>query len=196
MSKGRLRFKEIACITNVFEWYEFTIYSFLAIPIGMAFFNSKSPKMAILESLFVFAFSYLVRPLGSIFFSYIGDKYHSSIALKYSMIAMAIPTALIGILPGYDEIGLLAPSSLVTLRFIQGFAAGGELPSCASFLYEVSSNDDNKNIICSMTNIGGMIGVLLASFSVYVLYSFFSSDEIIKWYWRIPFILSILWIKN
>lgn len=191
INNGKVGLKEIACLTNIFEWYEFTIYSFLAVPIGIAFFNSQTTELAILNSLSVFALSYLVRPLGSIFFSYIGDKYHSSIALGYSMIAMAIPTALIGILPGYKDIGIFAPIALIILRFIQGFAAGGELPSCASFLYETSVNSKNHSIICSMTNIGGMIGVLLASFTVYILYSLYASSEIVKWMWRIPFILSI-----
>lgn len=181
---------QISCVTNIFEWYEFTVYSFMALSIGYNFFASKSPIFAILQSLAVFSISYLIRPIGGIFFGYLGEKYSSQVAFKYSMIIMAIPTIIMGLLPTYNQVGIISPVTLIVLRLIQGFAAGGELPSCATYLYKQSDKSINKVFLCGLINIGGMIGVLMASGIVSLIYLFTSTQVIQSWAWRIPFLLA------
>ena len=177
--------------SNIFEWFDFTLFLFFSVPIGLCFFDQKSSTVAALYSFSVFAVSYIVRPLGSFLFSYIADKTSALNALRYTMLALTIPSAIIGFLPSYDKIGVFSSFILIILRCLQGVAAGGELPCLAVFAFESSPDSKYKNVWCAITNIGGMIGVLLASLSAFTLYYFFSVESINNWAWRIPFILTI-----
>jgi MFS transporter, MHS family, proline/betaine transporter len=184
---------KISAFTNIFEWYDFTVYSFLAVPIGVNFFNPHmSHRVILLNSLLIFAIGYLIRPLGSIFFGYIGDKYSVNIALKYSILIMSLPTIFIGILPNYKTLGFYSTILLLVMRLVQGFGAGGEMPTCATFVYKYNLHKKyNKVFFCSLINIGGMCGVLGASFIVLLIYHFFSLSQINDFAWRIPFMIGI-----
>lgn len=182
---------QFSCLTNIFEWYEFVLFSYLAVPIGYNFFDSSSKIIALLQSLALFASSYLIRPLGSLFFGYLGDKYHTRLALQLSMTIMAVPTVLTGILPTYHQVGIIAPILLITLRLIQGFSAGGELPSCAAYLFGLVHRLPNRTLLCGLVNIGGMIGVLCSSLIVFILHSMASHHTIQTWAWRVPFLLGL-----
>lgn len=140
-------------------------------------------------SFIVFTISYLVRPLGSVFWGYIGDRYSPQTVIKYTVLMMAIPTVLIGIIPGYKQIGILSPVFLILLRLIQGIAAGGEIATTASYIYENSALRLNKTLLCALPSIGSMLGSLLASSISYLLYKLLDSSIIMEWGWRIPFLL-------
>lgn len=176
-------------VANIFEWYEFCISAFLAVVLGKLFFAAHNEIIAIIWSFALFALSYFIRPLGSIYFGYIGDKYGSGISLKYSMCIMTIPTCLIGILPTYNSIGYLATFLLIIFKLIQGFAAGGELPVSAAYVYQIAHEKPNSNLLCSLVSVGSMSGVLLASFVVSLLYLLLPEVSIYNWGWRLPFIL-------
>jgi len=181
----------LGLFANIAEWYDFSIYAFLATTIGEIFFNTKQPKIALIAAFFWFTISYLARPIGSICWGYLGDYYGRKWALKWSLIAMAIPTILIGILPTYDSVGILATTCLIILRLIQGFAAGGELPISACYIYEISPKE-RKNFFCSIVAASPMIGLLFGSIAAFLLYLFFSEDAIIHYAWRIPFLFGFV----
>src|SRR5262245_6412133 len=103
-------------IGNVLEWYDFAIYGYFAAAIGRHFFPSEDAVAQLLSAFAVFAVGYLVRPIGGALIGHIGDRYGRRAALVVSVAAMAVPTFLIGVLPGYDTLGLLAPIALVLLR--------------------------------------------------------------------------------
>lgn len=177
---------KIGVVANIIEWYEFCVYGYLAGVIGQLFFKQTNPGLSIIQAFFLFSISYLIRPLGSIFFGYVGDKYGRNIALNCSLLMMSIPTFLIGVLPTYQDIGLTAMFLLLVLRVIQGFAAGGELPISACYVYE-SALLKNRSILCSSVSVSSLLGVLCGSLVVTILSSIFTNEEVIQWAWRIPF---------
>ena len=182
---------KLSITLNAFEWYEFTIYAFLTNVIQHVFFSNKSNIIGMIYSLAIFTISYLIRPVGSIFWGYIADKYQTATALRFSTLWMTIPTFFIGILP-VSYLGVFySPILLLFLRIIQGFAAGGELPLSGAYIYECTKNHKYCKILCSFVNIGGMFGVLLASLVVFLLYLIFNEKTITLWAWRIPFLLGL-----
>lgn len=187
-NKGTKQAIFVGFLGNVVEWYDFSIYAYLAYVLSNVFFGAKDRKIALLEVFLVFSLSYLIRPIGSIYFGYIGDKIGRSTALKISLFLMAIPTIFIGILPSYNKIGVLSTILLIILRAIQGFAAGGELPCSACYLYETSPKN-KRNFHCSFVAASSMLGVLFGSLIVSILVMIFPEDIMRSWGWRIPFLL-------
>ena len=115
-------------IGNALEWYDFALYGYFAVAIGRHFFPHEDPVAQLLSAFGVFALGYLMRPLGGVLVGHIGDRLSRRAALTFSVAAMTIPTFLIGILPGYATLGVLAPILLTLLRIVQGLAVGGEYP--------------------------------------------------------------------
>src|SRR5260370_18768110 len=114
---------------HVLEWYDFAIYGYFATPIGRHFFPHEDAVAQLLSAFGVFALGYLMRPVGGVVIGHIGDRFGRRAALTFSVAAMAIPTFLIGLLPGYATLGLLAPIALTFLRMVQGLSVGGEYTS-------------------------------------------------------------------
>ena len=123
-------------IGNVFEWYDFAIYGYFATQIGRHFFPHGDAVAQLLSAFGVFAIGYLMRPIGGVLVGHIGDRFGRRTALTFSVTAMAIPTFLVGLLPTYQTIGVLAPIGLTLLRVVQGLSVGGEYPSSMVFLVE------------------------------------------------------------
>ena len=109
-------------IGNVLEWYDFAIYGYFAAQIGRQFFPHEDPVAQLLSAFGVLAVGYLIRPIGGVLIGHIGDCFGRRAALTFSVAAMAIPTFLIGLLPGYASIGLLVPIALIVLRIFQGLS--------------------------------------------------------------------------
>ncbi len=181
---------KIGLVANVFEWYEFTVYAYLADIIGQLFFGTENSGGRLIKVFGIFAIGYLARPLGSLFFGVIGDRVGRSMPLKMSLMMMAVPTVLIGCLPTYHSIGLLAPILLLILRCIQGVAMGAELPLNGCYLFEASSAN-HKSILCSIATASMNIGVLLASLAAFLLFSVFDRQTVLAWAWRIPFLFGL-----
>jgi MHS family proline/betaine transporter-like MFS transporter len=177
-------------IANVFEWYEFSIFGFLASFIGKLFFKADHPIIELINAYSVFALSFIARPLGGVFFGMMGDRIGRSASLRLSLILMSVPTILIGLMPTYYQVGMIASVSLLTLRLIQGFAAGGELPTTACYVFEASPTG-NRSLLCSVIAISPKLGMLLASLVSFLLVYCFDEQTLLDGAWRIPFLLGI-----
>lgn len=182
----------ISCmIGNALEWYDFVIYGYFAVIFGSLFFPTYDPLTQILASWGVFWSGFLARPLGSIVFGHIGDKISRKFALMLSIYVMAIPTALMGCLPTYEQVGIIATVSIIILRVFQGFAIGGEFTGSMVFLVEHAPKD-KKGLWGSWASFSAVLGVILGSVFVAHLNSKLSAEEMQSWGWRVPFIVSIL----
>lgn len=178
-------------IGNALEWYDFVIYGYFAVVFGTLFFPNVNHLIQILASWGIFWMGFLARPLGSLFFGHIGDKFSRKSALTLSIYIMAIPTALIGCLPTYEQVGIVAPLLLVILRTLQGFAIGGEFTGSMIFLVE-HAPPEKRGLWGSWASFSAILGVIIGSALVTSLNSYFSSEIMQTWGWRIPFILSLL----
>jgi MHS family proline/betaine transporter-like MFS transporter len=178
-------------IGNVMEWYDFAVYGYFASIIGRQFFPSDNPSVSLLAAFGAFAAGFLVRPLGGLVFGRIGDVVGRQRAMTLSVLAMAIPTVLIGLLPTYDMIGVAAPIAIVLLRIIQGLSVGGEYTSSLVFLAEhAKPNRRARTAIWGMW--GATAGILMGSAVGAVVSNFVSDDQLVRWGWRLPFLIGAM----
>jgi MHS family proline/betaine transporter-like MFS transporter len=177
-------------IANTFEWYDYALFGNFASLIGQKFFPETDSESAILNAFMVFAIGYLMRPLGGIFFGVVGDKFGRKTALSLSVICMSIPTAIIGILPTYEEIGSAASILMALMRMIQGLSMGGALTGSISFLIEHTSKK-HRGLVGSIPMAGICVGILLGTVVSLVIRSIMSDYDFNSWGWRIPFLLGI-----
>lgn len=182
---------KISFTTNVFECYDTIIAGYLAAIMGHLFFKSNSEVMAVILSFATFSTRFLAEPIGGIFWGHFGDKRGSGLATKYSMLVMALPSCLIGLLPVYDTIGYGATVLFLLLNLIQGFGAGGQVATNFCYVYEQATDTRHASLFCGLAAAGGWVGSLLASLVAFLLYASFSHATIYSWAWRIPFLISI-----
>lgn len=178
-------------IGNVIEYYDFALIGFLAVMMGNLFFPSHDPFLSLLGSFGAFAAGMIMRPVGALIFGHIGDRVSRRTALMSSLLMMALPTFLIGFLPTYAQIGILAPILLVLLRMIQGLSVGGEYASSIVYLVEQSA-PDHQNLYGSFVSVGAKIGMALGSGFCGALLWYIGGDAMGEWGWRIPFWASII----
>jgi MHS family proline/betaine transporter-like MFS transporter len=178
-------------IGNVLEWYDFAIYGYFAASIGRAFFPKEDAVAQLLSSFGIFAVGYLMRPLGGALVGHIGDKFGRRAALTFSVAAMALPTFLVGVLPGYDVLGVAAPILLTVLRMIQGLSVGGEYTTSIVFMVEQAS-PGRRGLLGAMAGCGAVGGILLGSATGALLAAALPSAAMDSWGWRIPFMVGIL----
>ncbi|MBL3685825.1 MFS transporter [Leucobacter zeae] len=172
------------------HWFDWAVYAYLAGTLAAVFFPEESSTAGLLATFAVFAVSFLVRPLGAIIFGRLGDRLGRKQTLSIVILSMAIATLVLGVLPGYDTIGILAPILLIVTRVVQGLAAGGEFGSAAAFLGEFSPAK-RRGFGVSWLEFGSLLGFLLASFVVYLLNVVFDPQQIVDWAWRIPFLITV-----
>lgn len=177
-------------IGNALEWYAFVIFGFFAPTISQLFFPSSSETVGLIKAFSLFGMAFIARPLGAIIFGHIGDKFSRKNALLLSIFIMAIPTVLIGCLPGYDSLGILAPVLLSLLLVAQGFAIGGEFTGSMVFMVE-SAQPHQRGLIGSWATFSCVFGVILGSLVSLACTHLYSPEEILEGAWRIPFILTL-----
>src|SRR4051812_3530566 len=178
-------------IGNVLEWYDFAIYGYFAAQIGHYFFPHEDAIAQLLSAFAVFAIGYLMRPIGGVIVGHIGDRFGRRAALTFSVTAMAIPTFLIGLLPGYQTIGLLAPIALTLLRMVQGLSVGGEYTSSMVFLVE-RAPEGRRGLMGALASCGACGGILLGSAVGAGFAAMMSTAALESWGWRIPFLLGLV----
>ena len=187
------KYKTVAAgmIGNLLEWYDFAIYGYFAAAIGRHFFPHQDPVAQLLSAFGVFAVGYLMRPVGGALIGHIGDRFGRRAALTFSVVAMAIPTFLIGLLPGYATIGLAAPVALTLLRMVQGLSVGGEYTSSMVFLVE-QAPERRRGLMGALASCGATAGILLGSAVGAGFAATMSSAALEAWGWRIPFLLGLV----
>jgi len=178
-------------IGNVLEWYDFSIYGYFAVAIGRTFFPKEDPVAQILLAFGVFAIGYLMRPLGGALVGHIGDKFGRRAALTFSVTAMALPTFLVGVLPGYDVLGVAAPILLTLLRMIQGLSVGGEYTTSIIFMVE-QAPPGRRGLLGAMAGCGAVVGIVFGSATGALIASLMSPEAMAAWGWRIPFVVGLL----
>jgi MFS transporter, MHS family, proline/betaine transporter len=175
-------------IGNMLEWYDFAVYGYFAAQIGRTFFPAKDEVTQILSAFGIFAVGYIMRPLGGCVMGHIGDKFGRQVALTVSVTAMAIPTFLVGVLPGYQTLGVAAPIILTLLRMVQGISVGGECTTAWVFLFE-SSPPGRRGLAGGFAEFGNCGGILLGSMTGSIVANALPAEN---WAWRVPFIIGLL----
>jgi MFS transporter, MHS family, proline/betaine transporter len=188
---GRVRAVAGAGIGNVLEWYDFTVYAYLAGILGTKFFVSSDENTALLATFAVFGVGFVARPLGGLLIGLFGDRFGRKPALLLTFLMIAGSTGLIGILPTYASIGVAAPVLLVLARLVQGLSAGGEWGGAASFLVEWAP-PHRRGLYGSLHPCAICCGLLLGSGVTGALTSVLGSSVMNDWGWRIPFLLGAL----
>lgn len=178
---------QAAAMGNALEWFDFSIYSYMAATLGGTFFPSESESASLLAAFAGFAIAFMVRPLGGLFFGPLGDKVGRSAVLAATIIMMSLGTFIIGILPGFDTIGIWAPVLLILARLIQGFSTGGEYGGAATFICEYAP-DSKRGFLGSFLEFGTLGGYITGALLVLLIQSSMSQTAFSDWGWRLPFL--------
>jgi MHS family shikimate/dehydroshikimate transporter-like MFS transporter len=180
-------------IGTVIEWYDFFVNaSAAALVFGPLFFPASNPTVSTLAALSVYALGYIARPLGGIVFGHFGDRVGRKSMLVLSMLLMGFGTFLVGLLPTYQQIGILAPILLIVLRLLQAMGLGGEWGG-AVLLVSESAPAEWRGLFGSFVQVGNPIGRLTAT-AVFALATRLPESDFLSWGWRIPFLASALLI--
>src|SRR5579863_1665855 len=190
-SSSRRRILVAGAIGTAIEQYDFFIYGLIGpLVFDQLFFPKFDSLTATMAVFATFAVGFLARPLGGLVFGHFGDRSGRRSVLLCTLILMGLATTLIGILPSYGSAGGIATVALVILRFIQGFAVGGEW-TAASLMVLETSPDDQRGFSAAVIQAAGPVGVVLASLSA-VLVSRLPEADLLSWGWRVPFLLSAI----
>lgn len=179
---------------SALEWFDFAVYGALSATVFPAlFFNQMDPATGLLASFATFGVGFFARPLGGIVFGHLGDKLGRRKILLVTFLSMGLASLVIGFLPPYSAVGLVAPLLLVLMRFIQGFALGGEATGAQLMTME-HAPADRRAFYGSLMAMGSPISQVLANLSLVFLTTTLSDESFMAWGWRVPFFLSILLI--
>lgn len=174
---------------NFIEWFDYASYSYFATTIALAFFPTDNHTVAMLQTFGVFALSFILRPIGALFWGSYGDKKGRKAALAHSIMFMSGASFLIGCLPSYSVIGVGAPILLLLLRMVQGFSASSEYAGAATFLGEYAPTS-KRGIYCSLIPASTAIGLLAGSTLATLMAANMNSSAMVGWGWRVPFLLA------
>jgi MFS transporter, MHS family, shikimate and dehydroshikimate transport protein len=177
-------------IGTTIEWYDFFLYgTAAALVFDKLFFPTLDPFAGRMASFGTYAVGFFARPVGGIVFGHFGDRMGRKSMLVATLILMGLGTFFIGVLPTYDQIGVLAPALLVVLRFIQGFGVGGEWGGAVLMAVE-HGHRGKRGLYASWVQAGVPAGSLLAN-AIFTLFSLLPNDAFLSWGWRVPFLFGI-----
>ncbi|NCF43934.1 MAG: MFS transporter [Proteobacteria bacterium] len=177
------------------EWYDFFIYgTAAALVFPTLFFAEDMPRyVSLIASFSTFAVGFLARPIGGVLFGHFGDRVGRKAALVTALMMMGVATTLIGLLPGYAQIGPLAPLLLIFLRFVQGLAVGGQWGG-AMLLVTENAPANQRGFYGAFAQAGAPAGLVLANLAFLAVSGSLSDEAFMDWGWRVPFISSVLLI--
>lgn len=178
-------------VGTTIEWYDFFLYGTAAALIfNKLFFPKFDPAAGIMAAYATYAIGFFARPLGGIIFGHFGDRVSRRNMLVLTLSLMGIATFLIGVLPTYKEVGILAPILLVFLRFLQGLGVGGEWGGAVSITAE-HSRQKERGFFASWPNAGAPAGLVLST-SIFLVFSSLPEEQFLAWGWRIPFLFGVV----
>lgn len=178
-------------VGTTIEWYDFFLYgTAAALVFNKLFFPTIDPVAGTMAAFATYAVGFFARPLGGIVFGHYGDKIGRKSMLVTTLMMMGVATVLIGLLPTYEQAGVLAPVLLVTLRFVQGFGVGGEWGGAVLMAVE-HGESGKRGFYASWVQAGVPVGLLLAN-GVFMLASSMDEKSFLSWGWRVPFLLGVL----
>ncbi len=178
----------LSSLGGALEFYDFIVFVFLAKTISHLFFPTNNAVVSLIITYSVFAVGYLARPLGGIIFGHIGDRFGRKKTFIATLLLMALPTFLIGLLPTYQTVGIYASIALIILRLIQGFSVGGEIPGAVVFSLETVM-EQYRGFATGLILFGVNMGLLSGSFIVDLFTHILTEQQMLTWGWRIPFLL-------
>lgn len=176
---------------TLFEWYDFFIYGALAVFMSQVLFPQDNPTVALLAALGALAVGFIIRPLGAVFFGYLGDKVGRKHTFLITVVMMGGATVLIGCLPTYESAGHLSWILLLTLRVIQGLAVGGEYGGAVIYVAE-HCEPKRRGLLTGWIQITSSAGLILSLIVILATQASMSTEDFRQWGWRLPFILSIV----
>lgn len=189
LGKAEFKILGLSSLGGTLEFYDFIIFIFFAEYIARVFFPAQIGEFwAMLNTYGAFAAGYFVRPLGGIVMAHFGDKFGRKNMFMLSILLMVIPTFALAFIPGFEQIGYLAPILLLVVRVCQGIAIGGELPGAWVFIRE-HAPQNHKALYLSSLNCAMALGVLLGSVIALLINLSFESAQIAEWAWRVPFFI-------
>jgi MHS family proline/betaine transporter-like MFS transporter len=177
-----------SALGNMTEWFDYGIYAYGVVYLSAALFPGETAE-ATLFALATFAISFLVRPIGGLFWGPLGDRYGRKTILASTIIMMSAATVGVGLIPSYESIGFWAPALLVLLRMIQGFSTGGEYGGAATFMAEYSP-DDRRGFYGSFLEFGTLAGFSLGALLMLGFSLLLGEQAMYDWAWRIPFFVA------
>ncbi|WP_284777901.1 MFS transporter [Agrobacterium sp. lyk4-40-TYG-31] len=188
-ASARRRILIAGTIGTTIEWYDFFLYGLIApIVFDKLFFPKFDQLTATLAVFATFAVGFLARPLGGLVFGHFGDRIGRKSVLLVTLLIMGLSTMLIGLLPTYADVGVLATLALLLLRFLQGFALGGE-STAASLMAIETAPGDRRGFAAAIIQAAGPLGVVLASLAAMAITQL-SEPDLLSWGWRVPFLIS------
>jgi MFS family permease len=185
---------------TVFEWYDFYLYGALAAIIAQQFFSGLSEGSAFIFALLAFAAGFLVRPFGAVFFGRLGDIVGRKYTFLITLLLMGGSTCVVGMLPNYEAVGMLAPVFLIGLRLLQGFALGGEYGGAATYVAE-HAPPGKRGQHTAWIQTTATAGLFLALMVITGTRTLLGEEAFAQWGWRVPFLLSFvllvvsMWIR-
>ncbi len=187
LTKSQKKIVLLSSLGGMLEFYDFTIYGLFAVYFAHQFFPSSNEYLSLIATYSVFVIGYVVRPIGGVFFSHIGDERGRKKVLTMTMMLMGVSAIGIGILPTYAQIGIFAPILMLVLRTLQGLAIGGELPSM--IVYATESMPNERKYAMGAIFAGTLGGTLPAMLLNIWITHYLTPEQITSIGWRIPFLI-------
>ncbi|MBT9432345.1 MFS transporter [Candidatus Sodalis endolongispinus] len=176
---------------TIIEWYDYGLYAAASgLIINKLFFPQLSQLGGILAAFATFAIVFIIRPVGGVVISHIGDKFGRKPALIFCISIMGVATVGVGLLPTWHSIGIWAPILLIFLRILQGFGAGAELAGAITLVAEYTPVN-RRGFFTAIPNTATNFGVLIATLT-FLFFSWLPEETLLGWVWRVPFLLSVL----
>lgn len=189
LSRHDYKVISLSLLGGALEVFDFIIFVFLSSTIADVFFPAYTPEwVRLLESMTIFSIGYLARPLGGLLIAHFSDRYGRKHMFNFTVLFMAMPCLVMGVLPGYDQAGYWSPLMLLLARIVQGAALGGEVPNAWVFVAE-HTPASRSGLALGLLQAGLSFGYMLAALTVTLINSCFTAEEVTQWAWRIPFIV-------